>query len=252
MFAGDHGRVRAARTDGTMTGMRISHFETHRSGHAGWLRAAVLGANDGIVSTASLIIGVAAANATPAPILLAGMAALVAGALSMAAGEYVSVGSQADAENADLAREREELADQPHLELKELAAIYVGRGLDPDLAHQVAVQLTTHDALGAHARDELGITAQLRARPLQAALASAGAFAAGAALPLAVAFLAPFTHLIAIVVVSSLVFLAALGATAARIGGARMLPGTLRVVGWSALAMAATALVGYLFGASMA
>ena len=232
--------------------MRTSHFETHRSGRSGWLRAAVLGANDGIVSTASLIIGVAAANTTLGPILLAGTAALVAGALSMAAGEYVSVGSQADAENADLARERAELAEQPQSELKELASIYVGRGLDPALAREVAAQLTAHDALGAHARDELGITPQLRARPLQAALASAGAFAAGAALPLVATVLAPFAHLTALVVASSLLFLAALGALAARIGGAPVLPGTLRVVGWSALAMAATAMVGHLFGAAVA
>lgn len=232
--------------------MKTAHFETHRSGRTGWLRAAVLGANDGIVSTASLVIGVAAASSAPEPVLLAGTAALVAGALSMAAGEYVSVGSQADAENADLARERGELAEQPQSELRELAAIYVARGLDADLAQQVATQLTAQDALAAHARDELGITPQLRARPLQAALASAAAFASGAALPLGVAFLAPFSELIAFVVASSLVFLAVLGATAARVGGARMLPGTLRVVGWSALAMAATALVGHLFGVSAA
>jgi VIT1/CCC1 family predicted Fe2+/Mn2+ transporter len=235
-----------------MAAMRTSHFETHRSGRTGWLRAAVLGANDGIVSTASLIVGVAAAQADPGPILLAGTAALVGGALSMAAGEYVSVGSQADAEHADLAREREELADQPQSELKELAAIYVSRGLDSALAHQVATALTAHDALGAHARDELGITPQLRARPLQAALASAAAFAAGAALPLGTAWLAPSTHLITIVIASSLLFLAVLGATAARIGGARMVPGTLRVVFWSALAMGATALVGHFFGTSLA
>lgn len=231
--------------------MSRAHYETHRSSRAGWLRAAVLGANDGIVSTASLIVGVAAADANLASILLAGTAALVAGALSMAAGEYVSVSSQADTENADLARERGELAEQPQSELRELAAIYVDRGLDAELARQVAVQLTAHDALGAHARDELGITPQMRARPLQAAIASAAAFACGAALPLIATLLSPLSHLIAIVMASSLLFLALLGATAARVGGAQLGRGIVRVVFWSALAMAATALVGRLFGTAV-
>lgn len=224
------------------------HSEVHRSYRSGWLRAAVLGANDGIVSTASLIVGVAAANADQYAILLAGTAALVAGALSMAAGEYVSVSSQADTEKADLARETVELAEQPQSELRELAAIYVNRGLDPVLARSVAEQLTAHDALAAHARDELGITPQMRARPLQAALASAGAFASGAALPLAVALLLPGTRLMAAVMATSLVFLAALGAAAARAGGANVVVGALRVVFWSALAMTVTALVGRAFG----
>lgn len=232
--------------------MPRSHYETHRSTRAGWLRAAVLGANDGIVSTASLIIGVAAADASLAAILLAGSAALVAGSLSMAAGEYVSVSSQADTENADLAKERGELADQPQSELRELAAIYVNRGLDPQLAEKVAVQLTAHDALGAHARDELGITPQLRARPLQAAIASAAAFAFGAALPLIATVLSPMAHLISIVMASSLLFLALLGATAARVGGAHIGRGIVRVVFWSALAMGATAVVGRLFGTAIA
>lgn len=228
------------------------HSEVHRSSRSGWLRAAVLGANDGIVSTASLIVGVAAANAGHHAILLAGTAALVAGALSMAAGEYVSVSSQADTEKADLARERVELAEQPQSELRELAGIYVKRGLDPVLARNVAEQLTAHDALAAHARDELGITPQMRARPLQAALASAGAFASGAALPLAVSLLVPGSRLMAAVIATSLMFLAALGAAAARAGGANVVVGALRVVFWSALAMTVTALVGRAFGTSVA
>ena len=223
------------------------HGEVHRSGRAGWLRAAVLGANDGIVSTASLIVGVAASGSDRHAILLAGVAGLVGGALSMAAGEFVSVSSQADAERADLAIERSELAQYPEGELRELAGIYVKRGLEPKLAAQVAEQLSAHDALAAHARDELGITHQLRARPLQAALASAAAFASGAALPLAITLFAPMHGLAWSVMLASLVALALLGAAAARAGGAPMLRGALRVVVWSALAMAATAAIGSLF-----
>jgi len=211
------------------------------------LRAAVLGANDGIVSTASLIVGVAASGSDRHAILLAGVAGLVGGALSMAAGEFVSVSSQADAEKADLAIERSELAQYPEGELRELAGIYVKRGLEPKLAAQVAEQLSAHDALAAHARDELGITHQLRARPLQAALASAAAFASGAALPLAITLFAPMHGLAWSVMLASLVALALLGASAARAGGAPMLRGALRVVVWSALAMAATAAIGSLF-----
>jgi len=232
--------------------VRSHHSEIHRSGRAGWLRAAVLGANDGIVSTASLIVGIAAAGASVQAVVLAGTAGLVAGALSMAAGEYISVSSQADTEAADLALERRELAEHPRHELRELTSIYIDRGLDPELARRVAEQLTAHDALQAHARDELGITSQMQARPLQAALASAAAFAIGAALPLAAALLAPARGMIAVVVACSLVFLAGLGATAARIGGARVSIGALRVLFWSALAMAATAAVGRLFGVAMA
>jgi VIT1/CCC1 family predicted Fe2+/Mn2+ transporter len=224
------------------------HFERHRTGQSGWLRAAVLGANDGIVSTASLLVGVAAAGATHGSILLAGVAGLVAGAMSMAAGEYVSVYSQADAENADLRKERQELELEPAAELRELTGIYVLRGVEPQLARQVAEQLTAHDALGAHARDELGISETLRARPVQAALASAAAFAAGAVLPLATAALAPRAGMVFWIAGLSLVFLAALGAFAARVGGASMRVGAWRVAFWSALAMAATAIVGRLFG----
>lgn len=231
--------------------MRSHHYEIHRSGRVGWLRAAVLGANDGIVSTASLIVGIAASGASTQTVMLAGVAGLVGGALSMAAGEYISVSSQADAENADLAIERRELAEHPRHELRELTGIYVQRGLDPGLALQVAEQLTAHDALQAHARDELGITPQMRARPLQAALASAAAFACGATLPLVAALLAPERYVVAIVIASSLLFLAALGATAARIGGARVVVGAVRVVLWSALAMGATTLVGQWFGATV-
>ncbi|MBO9664444.1 VIT family protein [Dokdonella sp.] len=223
--------------------------EVHRSNRVGWLRAAVLGANDGVVSTASLIVGFAAAGSERHSILLAGVAGLVGGALSMAAGEFVSVSSQADTEKADLAIERHELRQYPEGELRELAGIYVRRGLDAELAHRVAEQLTAHDALGAHARDELGITHELRARPLQAAGASAAAFASGAALPLLVVALAPLQGLAVTVMAACLVALAALGATAARAGGAPMLPGALRVVFWSALAMAATAVIGRLFEA---
>lgn len=225
------------------------HFERHRADRIGWLRAAVLGANDGIVSTASLLVGVAAASASHDNILVTGVAGLVAGAMSMAAGEYVSVHSQADTEKADLARERAELEADPAAERRELTAIYVARGLDRALAEQVAGQLMEHDALGAHARDELGISEALAARPIQAALASAASFAVGAMLPLAVAAVAPEQHLIPWVSGTSLVFLAALGGVAARVGGAGMLPGASRVTFWGALAMAITAGVGALFGA---
>ena len=227
--------------------MAKHHGETHRTDRVGWLRAAVLGANDGIVSTASLIVGFAAAGAARDGVLLAGVAGLVGGALSMAAGEFVSVSSQADTEKADLAKERHELAQQPEGELRELAAIYVKRGLDPALAGQVAEQLTAHDALGAHARDELGITHELRARPLQAAVASAAAFSTGAALPLVITLLTPARTLTGMVMAVSLGCLALLGAAAARTGGASPLRGAIRVTGWSALAMLATALIGRLF-----
>jgi VIT1/CCC1 family predicted Fe2+/Mn2+ transporter len=224
------------------------HTEGHRTDHIGWLRAAVLGANDGIVSTASLVVGVAAAQASADSIVLTATAGLVAGAMSMAAGEYVSVHSQADTEKADLAREKAELEAEPAAEHRELTAIYVTRGLDPALAAQVATQLTAHDALGTHAREELGISEALSARPVQAALASAGSFAVGAALPLAVTVLAPAAQLIVWVSVTSIVFLAALGALAARVGGASAWLGAWRVSFWGALAMAATAGVGSLFG----
>jgi VIT1/CCC1 family predicted Fe2+/Mn2+ transporter len=224
------------------------HSEGHLTGRISWLRAAVLGANDGIVSTASLILGVAAAQAGHANILTAGIAGLVAGAMSMAAGEYVSVHSQADIETAELERERHELHTDSDGEHKELAAIYVGRGLDHALATQVAVQLMAHDALGAHARDELGITDTMRARPLQAALASALSFSVGAALPILVVAIAPAPMLIGSVFVSSLVFLIVLGATAARVGGASMLVGASRIGFWGALAMMITAGVGALIG----
>ncbi len=225
------------------------HIERHRTERIGWLRAAVLGANDGIVSTASLVIGVAAASASQGNILLTGVAGLVAGAMSMAAGEYVSVHSQADTENADLSRERAELEGNPAAEQRELAAIYVRRGLKPRLAQQVAQQLMSHDALGAHARDELGISEVLSARPIQAALASAASFAAGAVLPLAVTALAPAQAMIPWVAGTSLAFLALLGAIAARVGGADAVLGAWRVSFWGALAMGLTAGVGALFGA---
>ncbi|HEV2220723.1 MAG TPA: VIT family protein [Casimicrobiaceae bacterium] len=227
------------------------HREFHRSDRIGWLRAAVLGANDGIVSTASLVLGVAAANASRSGVLVAGVAGLVAGAMSMAAGEYVSVRSQSDTEKADLARERRELASDVANEERELASIYVKRGLDPMLARQVALQLMAHDALGAHARDELGISEALSARPVQAALASAASFTAGAALPLVVATLAPAPLLGTVVAGSSLVFLAGLGALAARTGGAPVVAGAWRVTFWGALAMALTAGVGALFGTAV-
>jgi VIT1/CCC1 family predicted Fe2+/Mn2+ transporter len=224
------------------------HRETHRSEHIGWLRAAVLGANDGLISTASLIVGVASASTLRGPVVLAGTAGLVAGALSMAAGEYVSVSSQKDTEEADLARERKELATQPELEHAELEAIYVGRGLTPELAKQVSDQLMAHDALGAHARDELGMSELTRARPIQAALASAASFAAGAAPPLLLALFLPVSVITPAVAGSTLVLLAVLGASAARLGGAPTGAGALRVTFWGAVAMGCTALVGRLFG----
>jgi vacuolar iron transporter family protein len=222
--------------------------ERHRTHRTGWLRAAVLGANDGIVSTASLVLGVAAAGASSQSILVAGVAGLVAGAMSMAAGEYVSVSSQADTERADLARESKELAASPEQELAELAGIYVKRGLDATLAASVAAQLTQHDALGAHGRDELGISATLAARPVQAALASAGTFAVGAALPLLMVLVIPVTALMWGVAGSSLLFLALLGSLAAQAGGAPMVASVTRVTFWGATAMALTAGVGALFG----
>jgi len=230
--------------------MRRSHRERHRIQHVGWLRAAVLGANDGIVSTASLVLGVAAANISQQNVLVAGVAGLVAGAMSMAAGEYVSVHSQADAEQADIDRERLELKTDDASEHRELAAIYQGRGLDPSLARQVADQLMAHDALGAHLRDELGISQETRARPIQAALASATSFAIGAALPLAVTALSPEKILTLLVGGTSLVCLAMLGAVAARAGGARVGVAAVRVTFWSALAMGLTTAVGAIFGVS--
>lgn len=227
---------------------RPSHPERHFTERIGWLRAAVLGANDGIVSTAALVVGVAAAGTDRPAILVAGLAGLVAGAMSMAAGEYISVSSQADTERADLAREQSELATDPDGELRELAGIYEARGLDPELAQRVAEQLTAHDALGAHARDELGISDVLSARPVQAALASAATFAVGAALPLVVAAVTPRAAIIMAVAASSLVCLAALGALAASAGGAGRLRGAARVTFWSALALIMTALVGRVFG----
>lgn len=227
----------------------MRHLERHKTSRIGWLRAAVLGANDGIVSTASLMIGVAAAHTPGSGILLTGVAGLVAGAMSMAAGEYVSVYSQADTEKADLARERAELLADPAAEIRELTAIYAARGLDPELARQVAAQLTAHDALGAHARDELGISETLSARPVQAALASAASFAVGAALPLLVALVVPPAGLMPWMAGTSLLFLAVLGAVAARAGGASVWTGAWRVTFWGALAMAITAGVGALFGA---
>jgi len=224
------------------------HIERHKIGRIGWLRAAVLGANDGIVSTSSLVVGVAAAAAAKPEILLAGFAGLVAGALSMAAGEYVSVSSQADTEAADLARERRELAEQPEFELDELTAVYVGRGLAPRLAREVATQLTAKDALAAHARDELALSDLTTARPLQAAMASAATFSVGAALPMVAAGLAPPAALVPAVVAASLAFLALLGGLGARAGGASVVKGVGRVVFWGAVAMAVTAGVGKVFG----
>jgi VIT1/CCC1 family predicted Fe2+/Mn2+ transporter len=226
----------------------MSHHEEHRSHRVGWLRAAVLGANDGIVSTSSLIIGVAAASTTQENILLAGVAGLVAGAMSMAAGEYVSVSSQSDTEAADLALEKLSLEQNFEFETAELAQIYEGRGLEPGLAGQVAEQLMAHDALGAHARDEIGILDSGAARPVQAALSSAGTFIVGAALPLLVAWAIPGSRQIAVVATASLAFLAVLGSLAARAGGASITVGAFRVTFWGALAMALTAVVGRLFG----
>ncbi|NDH64115.1 MAG: VIT family protein [Alphaproteobacteria bacterium] len=230
-----------------MSRLRL-HPENHLVERIGWLRAAVLGANDGIVSTASLIVGVAAAATSPGDVLIAGVAGLVAGAMSMAAGEYVSVSSQADTERADLARERAELASSPALELDELTEIYVRRGIEPALARQVAKQLMAKGALEAHARDELGISATTTARPLQAALTSAATFSVGAAMPLLMVVVAPATLLVPAVSVASLVFLALLGAVGARAGGAKVLRATIRVTFWGALAMALTAGIGRLFG----
>ena len=229
--------------------MRRSHWENHATKRMGWLRAAVLGANDGIVSTASLVLGVAAGSAAHSGVVLAGVAALVAGSMSMAAGEYVSVHSQADSEKADLERERRELKTDNEAEHRELAGIYEKRGLRPALAREVAEQLMAHDALGAHARDELGITKALRARPLQAAMASAASFATGAAMPLAAAWLSTDASLLPIVAGTSIVFLVALGVVSARVGGAPVGPGIFRVTFWGVLAMAITAGVGALFGA---
>ena len=228
--------------------MAMRHLERHRIAGIGWLRAAVLGANDGIVSTSSLVLGVAAAHATPSSILITGVAGLVAGAMSMATGEYVSVYSQADTESAALDQERAELNADVKGEHRELTAIYVGRGVEPALAQQVATQLMAQDALGAHARDELGISETLSARPLQAALASAASFAAGSALPLAVVALTPLAQLIPVVGGASLVFLALLGGLAARTGGANVATGVMRITFWSALAMGVTAGIGALFG----
>jgi VIT1/CCC1 family predicted Fe2+/Mn2+ transporter len=227
------------------------HHEGHLVQRIGWLRAAVLGANDGILSTASLIVGVAAANASQASILVTGIAGLVAGAMSMAAGEYVSVSSQADTERADIARETAELRDEPEAERQELAAIYRQRGLDQGLALQVADQLMAHDALGAHLRDELGISEHLTARPVQAAFASAGSFAAGAILPVLTVLAFSGERLIVAVTIVSLVLLATTGAIGARTGGASMARGAARVVFWGALAMAVTAAIGHVFGAQV-
>lgn len=225
--------------------------ETHRTDRIGWLRAAVLGANDGIISTASLMLGVAAASSNPREIVVAGVAGLMAGAVSMAAGEYVSVSSQGDSERAELARERRELADDPAFEQRELAAIYVTRGLDQSLADQVAARLTEVDALGAHARDELGLSETLGARPVQAALASAASFAVGAALPLAVAVMAPAAQSQVMIAGASLVLLFLLGGLAATVGGAPPARAAIRVTFWGALAMGLTALVGWMFGMTL-
>ena len=229
----------------------MRHIETHRTERIGWLRAAVLGANDGLISTGSLIVGVAAANASRPDVLIAATAGMIAGALSMAAGEYVSVSSQADTERADLERERKELATEPVAEHAELTAIYVTRGLSKDLASQVATELMAHDALGAHARDELGHSEHTRARPLQAAIASAAAFAAGAILPVMLVTVAPIERLSIAVAGSSLVLLAVLGGVAAHMGGASLVKGAARVAFWGAVAMGVTALVGHLFGATL-
>jgi VIT1/CCC1 family predicted Fe2+/Mn2+ transporter len=228
--------------------MHKYHYERHFADRIGWLRAAVLGADDGIVSTASLIVGVAAASTTRNAVLIAGVAGLVAGAMSMAAGEYVSVSSQADSEKADLERERKELETEDESERKELAMIYEKRGLEPSLARQVADQLMKHDALGAHARDELGLSEIHSARPIQAALASAATFAVGAALPLLMVVISPISYMVPIVAGSSLIFLGTMGGLAAKAGGANVLVGAGRVTFWGALAMAITAGIGALFG----
>ncbi len=231
--------------------MARMHLEAHRAHRIGWLRAAVLGANDGAISVSSLVVGVAAAGSTQATILLTGVAGLVAGAMSMAAGEYVSVKSQADTEDADLVRERQELEEEPARELAELTAIYVHRGLDKTLARRVAEQLTANDALGAHARDELGITETLRARPIQAALASAAAFAVGAVIPITTAAIAPASQIVGISAAATIATLLVFGATAAYAGGAALLKGAVRVAFWGALAMGLTAAVGKLVGAAL-
>jgi len=231
--------------------MHPLHRENHLIQRIGWLRAAVLGANDGIISTASLVVGVAAASTNPSEVLVAGVAGLVAGAMSMAAGEYVSVSSQADTENADLARERRELADQPETELHELTEIYVARGVEPELARQVAEQMTAKDAFAAHSRDELGLSDHVVARPIQAALTSAFTFTVGAAVPLAIALLASKTSTAIVVSAGSLFCLAGLGAIGARIGGAAIVIPTIRVTFWGAFAMAATAAIGALIGRSV-
>lgn len=230
---------------------RLSHFEAHMVHRIGWLRAAVLGANDGIVSTASLVVGVAAAGSGRTEVLIAGLAGLVAGAMSMAAGEYVSVSSQTDAEQADIARETRELAASPDTELEELSQIYRARGLDETLAKQVAVQLTARDALAAHARDELGISQTVMAQPIQAAVVSALTFALGAVIPLIVAFLAPTSQISLVVSATTLLALAGLGGLGASAGGAGILKGAARVTFWGALAMAATAGVGMIFGVAV-
>ena len=232
--------------------MRARHLERHRTERIGWLRAAVLGANDGIVSTASLVLGVATARASLSTVMIAGVAGLVAGAMSMAAGEFVSVSSQADTERADLERERRELAASGPAEREELAGIYIERGLSSDLAHAVADQLMAHDALGAHARDELGISAATRARPVQAAFTSALTFAVGAALPLGLLLVAPEDRAVLVVGAGSLLCLGLLGGLAARAGGARVLIGAMRVVFWGALAMGLTAAIGGLFSTTAA
>lgn len=231
-----------------MAKLAAPHHERHRTAHIGWMRASVLGANDGLISTSALLVGIAAANATPAAILLAGIAGLTAGALSMAAGEYVSVSSQADTEAADTAKERHELEHSPEAELLELTHIYMQRGLDKALARKVAEQLTAHDALGTHLRDELGISEALAARPVQAALASAAAFSVGALPPILLAWLWRGTNLSWAITAVTLVLLALLGALAGRLGGAPMGKGALRVLFWGAMAMGATALIGHWFG----
>ncbi len=230
---------------------RLSHSEIHMVHRIGWLRAAVLGANDGLVSTASLVVGVAAAGSGKPEVLIAGLAGLVAGAMSMAAGEYVSVSSQTDAEQADLARETRELAETPEAELEELTRIYVDRGLDRDLAEKVAHQLTERDALGSHVRDELGISETVTAHPIQAALVSAATFAVGAVIPLIIAGLVPAAQITLIVAVTTLVALSVLGGLGASAGGARIVKGAIRVTFWGALAMAATAAVGMIFGVTV-
>ena len=231
--------------------MRSLHTENHRAHRIGWLRAAVLGANDGVVSVSSLVVGVAASGTTQSNVLITGVAGLVAGALSMSAGEYISVQSQADTENADLAKERRELAEEPESELEELTSIYVARGLDKELARQVAEQLTARDALTTHAREELGITETLMARPIQASMASAAAFSVGAIIPILAAYFAPPNVVGTVTGVATIVTLTALGSLAAYAGGAPIWRGAVRVTFWGALAMAITAAVGRLFGAAV-